>query len=112
MESINKIELQGRVGTIRTNIVGNTKVANFSMATDYLYKGRDGSAMSETTWHNVVAWAGKGMPELDTISRGTALNVSGRLRTSRYTSEDGSEKIFYEVVAYRINIIEDKDKSL
>lgn len=112
MESINRIELQGRVGTIRTNIVGNTKVANFSMATDYLYKGRDGSAISETTWHNVVAWAGKGMPELDTICRGTALNVSGRLRTGRYTSADGSEKVFYEVLAHRINIVEDRDKSL
>mgnify|MGYP006330574667 CR=1 FL=1 len=107
MENINRIELQGRVGTIRTNIVGSTKVANFSLATDYLYKGRDGMAISETTWHNVVAWANKDMPDLDTINKGTPLNVTGRIRTNKYTSADGTEKFFYEILAYRIRKVED-----
>ena len=107
MESINRIELQGRVGTIRTNIVGNTKVANFSLVTDYLYKGRDGMAMSETTWHNIVAWAGKDMPDLDTINKGTTLYVTGRVRTNKYTSADGTEKFFYEILANRIKKVED-----
>ena len=107
MEHINRIELQGRVGTIRTNIVGGSKVANFSLVTDYLYKGRDGAAISETTWHNIVAWAGKDMPDLDSIVRGTALNVTGRLRTNRYTSADGTEKQFYEVLAYKVRMVSD-----
>ena len=105
MEHINRIELQGRVGTIRTNIVGTNKVANFSLATDYLYKGRDGAAISETTWHNIVAWGNKDMPDLDTICKGTPLNIVGRLRTNRYTGADGAEKQFYEVLAYRISIV-------
>ena len=105
MEHINRIELQGRVGTIRTNIVGGSKVANFSLVTDYLYKGRDGAAISETTWHNIVAWAGKDMPDLDSIGRGTPLHVIGRLRTNRYTSADGTEKQFYEVLAYRVKVV-------
>jgi single-strand DNA-binding protein len=108
MEHINRIELQGRVGTIRTNIVGSNKVANFSLVTDYLYKGRDGAAISETTWHNIVAWAGKDMPDLDSIVRGTALNVTGRLRTNRYTSADGTEKQFYEVLAYKVRMVSDQ----
>ena len=106
MEHINRIELQGRVGTIRTNIVGNSKVANFSLATDYLYKTRDGSAISETTWHNIVAWAGKDILEPDCITVGTPLHVTGRLRTNRYTSTDGTEKIFYEVVASKVTKVE------
>ena len=107
MEHINRIELQGRVGTIRTNVVGQNKVANFSLATDYMYKTRDGSAISETTWHNIVAWAGKDIPELDTIAVGTALHVIGRLRTNRYTSTDGTEKIFHEVLAYKVTKAEE-----
>ena len=107
MECINRIELQGRVGTIRTNIVGNSKVANFSLVTDYLYKGRDGAAISETTWHNIVAWAGKDMPDLDTINKGTTLYVTGRVRTNKYTSADGTEKFFYEILAHKIKKIED-----
>ena len=107
MEHINRIELQGRVGNIRTNVVGDTRVANFSLATDYLYKTRDGAAISETTWHNVVAWSGKNMPDLDKIEKGTPLPLTGRLRTNRYTSADGTEKLFYEVLAYRIRRLDD-----
>lgn len=108
MESLNRIELQGRVGTIRTNVVGNTKVANFSMATDYLYKGRDGAAFSETTWHNIVAWANKDMPDLDTINRGTPLYVCGRLRANKYTTAEGVEKMFYEVLAYKVRKLDEQ----
>ena len=49
MEYINTIEIQGRVGIVRTNIVNDTMVANFSVATDFLYKGRDGAGVNETT---------------------------------------------------------------
>ncbi len=107
MEYINSIELQGRVGTIRTNVVGETKVANFSLATEYLYKTRDGAAISETTWHNVVAWANKQMPDLGTIEVGTPLHLTGRLRSNRYTAADGTEKMFHEVLAYKIRRLDE-----
>ena len=107
MEHINRIEIQGRVGTVRTNIVNDTMVANFSVATDYLYKGKDGAGVSETTWHNVVAWAGKEMPDLRRITKGTPVYVSGRMRTSKYTTSEGVEKHFYEILAYRIRILSD-----
>lgn len=107
MEHINRIELQGRVGTIRTNIVGETRVANFSLATDFLYKSKDGSAISETTWHNVVAWSGKSMPDLEKISVGTPLHLTGRLRSSKYNAADGTEKQFYEVFAYTIRRLDE-----
>ena len=35
MEHINRIELQGHVGTVRTNEVSGKKVVNFSLATEY-----------------------------------------------------------------------------
>ena len=108
MEHINKIEIQGRIGTVRSNVINDRKVVNFSVATDYLYKGKDGLGISETTWHNIVAWAGKDMPDLDSIVRGTALNVTGRLRTNRYTSADGTEKQFYEVLAYKVRMVSDQ----
>lgn len=111
MESINRIELQGRVGTVRTNLVNGIKVANFSLVTDHLYKTRDGIAISETTWHNIVAWSGKEMPDLDMIGKGTPLHLVGRLRTNRYTAADGTEKQYYEVLAYRIRIIEHENTS-
>ena len=49
MEHINRIELQGHVGTVRTNVFEDRSVANFSVATEYFYKNKDGSGVSETT---------------------------------------------------------------
>ena len=109
MEHINRIELQGRVGTVRTNTVNGSLVANFSIATDNLYKNRDGSGVSETTWHHVVAWSGKDMPDLSRITVGMPLHVIGRMRSTRYTAADGTEKYFYEVMAQKVMPVTDED---
>lgn len=109
MEHINRIELQGRVGTIRTNIVGENTVANFSLVTEYLYKTRDGGAANETTWHQITAWEGRDMPDLNTITKGTVLNVTGRLRSFRYTNSEGTEKQLYEVIASKIRILSEEE---
>ena len=109
MDYINRIELQGRVGTVRTNTVNGSMVANFSLATELLYKNRDGSGVSETTWHNIVAWSGKDMPDLSRITVGTSLNIVGRMRATKYTAADGNDKYFYEVLASKVRIITDED---
>ncbi len=107
MDHINRIELQGRVGFVRANEFNGSKVANFSLATDILYKTREGVAVSETTWHNIVAWENKDMPDVGSISKGMPVHVVGRLRTTRYTNADGVEKTFYEVMAQKLRILED-----
>jgi single-strand DNA-binding protein len=109
MDHINRIELQGRVGTVRTNIVGDNMVANFSLVTEYLYKTRDGGAVNETTWHQVTAWEGRDMPDLSTIIKGAPVHVTGRLRTFKYTNAEGQERQLYEVVANRIRVITDEE---
>ena len=105
MEHINRSEIQGRGGTLRTNIVNETMVANFSVATDYLYKGKDGTGVNETTWHNVVAWANKDMPDLRLITKGTAVHITGRMRSQKYSSSEGGDKYFYEILAQKLEIL-------
>ena len=105
MEYINTIEIQGRVGIVRTNIVNDTMVANFSVATDFFYKGRDGAGVNETTWHNVVAWSGKDMPDLSKITVGMPIYVTGRMRTSKFTGADGNDRYYYEVLANRVRFV-------
>lgn len=109
MEYINRIELQGRVGTVRTNNVNGSIVVHFSLATELLYKNREGAGVSETTWHNVVAWSGKEMPDLSRIVVGTSVNVIGRMRATKYTAADGNDKYFYEVLASKVRMITDED---
>ena len=105
IEHINKIELQGHVGTVRTNEVNGSKVVNFTMATDYIYKSREGNIVSESTWHNIVAWENSQLGDLDKIVKGMPVNVIGRLRVSRYTSADGVEKQYYEVMANKLRCL-------
>lgn len=105
MEYINKVEIQGRVGNIRTNNVNGSAVANLTIATEHLYKNRDGVATSETTWHNVVAWSNSQMPDFQKISKGSALYISGRLRLNKYSNEDGVEKQFTEILAKEIKLV-------
>lgn len=109
MDYINRIELLGRVGNVRTNIVGETMVANISLVTEHLYKTRDGRAVNEVTWHHIVAWAGKEIADLNLIRKGSVLHVSGRVRASKYTTAEGTEKQFSEIAAYKIRILEGEE---
>lgn len=104
-EHINRIELQGYVGTVRTNEFNGSKVVNFTMITEFLYKNREGTAVNEQMWHNVVAWNSKDIPDTDNIEKGMPVNVIGRLRLNRYTSEDGVEKQYYEVLANKVTVL-------
>lgn len=107
MEQLNRIEIQGLVGNIRVREFEGTKVANISVATNYIYKTKDGKAGFETMWHNVVAWQGKHMPDLSTIEKGMALNVKGRLRERSWTDASGEERMVVELVAQSIDILPD-----
>lgn len=104
-QDINKIELCGIVGMVRINEVQGTKVANFSLMTEHKSVNKRGSAVCESTWHNVVVWESDNT-SLDKIEKGVRVHVTGRMRNSRYTGVDGSERIFTEIVAASIKKID------
>ena len=112
MEQLNKIELRGNVGNIRIQAVGDNEVAHFSLATNYAYKGKDGIPVIETTWHNIVAWNGKGMPDFKKILKGSSVYVTGRIRFQKFNGSDGTEKQIYEVLANRVVIVESDDAGM
>ena len=107
MEQLKKIEIRGNVGSVNILRVGNTRVAHFSVATNFAYKDRNGEPVIETTWHNVTAWEGnKGIPSLEMISKGFPIYVTGRLRIQKYIAGDGSEKTSYDIIANTIEAVE------
>ena len=105
MEQINKIELRGNVGNVKTQKVGDNEAIRFSLATNYAFKGKDGTPVIETTWHNVTAWKGKGMPDFNLIEKGSLVHVTGRLRSQKFEGADKIERQVFEVVANKITII-------
>ena len=108
MEQLNKIELRGNVGNIRIQAVGDNEVAHFSLATNYAYKGKDGIPVIETTWHNIVAWEGKDIHDMDKIAKGVPVYVCGRLRLNKYTNAEGIEKQVFEVQATKLRIVKEE----
>jgi single-strand DNA-binding protein len=110
MEYINKVELKGRVGTVRSNVVNGSRVANFSLVTDMLYKTKDGTPVSEATWFNIAAWEGKEVQMLDLIEKGSVVHVWGRLRSSRFEGQDGTEKQYYELLATKLRVMKEDEE--
>ncbi len=97
--SINKIILRGYVGSSRILNLAQGSVIRFSLATNEIFKDRNGNVTQETQWHNVVAWSKKGMPDFNLIDKGAIVEVEGRMRYVKYTNADGIEKILPEVMA-------------
>ena len=108
MENVNKIELQGIIGSSRITSFGNKEVLRLTVATNIIYKGGDGMAVVDTTWHN-VSYFKKPEDNMDfsTFVKGSGVKVSGRLKMNRYTTSDGCERYSYEVVANTMELIKE-----
>lgn len=106
MESLCKIELCGYIGNATINTVGNSKVARFSLATEYAHKSQDGNYAIDTTWFNCSCWESERIKDLDKIQKGKVAHLTGRVRMSRYTDATGSERQIWEVVCQTIEISE------
>jgi len=106
MEQLNRIEIRGNVGNVNILKVGEGRVAHFSVATNYAYKGRNSEPVIETTWHNVTAWEGKNIPDLDIIAKGGSVYVSGRIRAQKYAASDGTEKTSMEIIANSVEVVD------
>ena len=108
MEQINRIELRGYVGFTTLNTFGDSRMVRFSVGTSYFYKAPDGTPVIETTWHNVSVWEGRHGIDISQIKKGAAVEIVGRVKGTKYTTADGSEKHFYEVVPQSIKVLDGK----
>ena len=107
MQSLNRIELKGICGTVRTIPMSGTMMARFSLATEYSYNSGDGGICIDTTWFNVAAWEGDKISGINALQKGSNVHVIGRLRCQRYVDADGCDRQSWEVVASELNILED-----
>jgi len=105
MEFLNKIELQGYVGTANVTSVGDTRLVRFSLCTQYGYSDRNGRMVIDSTWHNCTAWDSKSF-DITKIQKGAAVHLTGRLRTQKFTATDGNVRTLYEVLAGTVEILE------
>ncbi len=110
MEHLNQVELKGVIGSVKIDEVAGTRVARFSMATNYTHLDCTGCAIIETTWHTVTAWQGAVALSLDLLEKGSKVHVFGRLRQHQYISDTGERRSTVDILAHSLRMItEEKD---
>ncbi len=77
------------------------QVCSFSVATNRVYKDRDGKKQEQADYHNVVVFGRQAEISAQYLKKGSALFVEGRLQT-RSWDKDGAKQYRTEIVADRI----------
>ena len=107
MEYLNRIELRGVVGSAKLTTCGTLSICNFSLLTEYAYKGESGCLTIDSMWWTVIVIrSNPALPALCEIQKGTKVYVQGRVRTKRYCDAQGNDRTVYEVVAQELKIVE------
>ena len=109
MEQLNKVELVGIIGSVSISQLGDKQSAKFSVATNVTYSSPDGSPIIETTWMAVRCFEGENVVHLLKLQKGLPVRVTGRLRNSRYVSQNGEERYVTEVIARSVELLESGD---
>ena len=95
----NKVQLIGNLGTnpeIKT-LDGGKKLAKLNLATNETYKNAKGEKITETQWHNLVAW-GKTADIIEKyLTKGQEIAVEGKLLNRNYTDKDGVKRYTTEI---------------
>lgn len=102
--SLNKVLLIGRLGRdpeMRYTASGQP-VANFSIATDETYTGKDGQKVEKTEWHRIVVWGKQAEFCGNYLTKGRLVYIEGKLETRKWQDKDGQDKYTTEIKADRV----------
>lgn len=108
--SLNRIMLIGNLGRDAETrfTTNNLSVTNFSLATSYSYKGKDGNWVEETTWHNITGFNLSDFFK-DGLKKGKKFYIEGRLTKREYTDKEGIKRYSTDVIAEKIIPLESGD---
>ncbi len=76
-------------------------VASFSVATNRVYKDRDGKKQEQTDFHNVVVFGRQADTINQYLKKGSSVFIEGRMQT-RSWEKDGKKNYRTEVIADRV----------
>lgn len=89
MADLNKVQLIGRVGNPpEVKTVGQSHVANFSLATNERWTDKQGQKQESTEWHRVVAWGKTAELIGKYVQKGDPIYIEGKLKTEKWEDKD------------------------
>lgn len=95
----NKVQLIGNLGNapeVKT-LESGKKMARFSVATSENYRNARGEKVTETQWHNLVAWGKLAEIAEKYLSKGKEVAIEGKLINRSYNDKDGNKKYITEI---------------
>jgi len=106
----NKVQLIGNLGNDPEiiNLESGKTLAKFSIATNESYKNAQGEKVTDTQWHNVVAW-GKTAEIIEKyVTKGKEVAIEGKLTSRSYETKEGEKRYTTEVVCNELLMLGNK----
>ncbi|GGI56436.1 single-stranded DNA-binding protein [Winogradskyella haliclonae] len=96
----NKVQLIGNLGNDPEiiNLESGKTLAKFSIATNESYKNNQGEKVTDTQWHNIVAWGKTAQIVEKYVGKGKEVAIEGKLTTRSWEDKDGIKRYTTEVV--------------
>ena len=103
---LNKVFILGRLTSDpQLKLISSGKqMAIFSVATNRIYKDKDGKTQKDVTYHNVIAWGRNAEIANSFLRKGSLVLIEGRLQNRTYTGSDGQNKKRTEIICERMQL--------
>ncbi len=101
---INKAIIVGnltRDPELRSMPTGN-KVCSFGVATNRVWKDKDGQKQEDTNFHNIVVFGRQGENCGQYLKKGQSVAIEGRIQTRSWEGQDGQKKYRTDIIADRV----------
>lgn len=105
MGSVNKVILVGNLGADPElkYTPSNKPVCHLSVATNDVWKDKEGVKQERVEWHRVVVWGDQAETCNQYLAKGRSVCVEGRLQTRSWDDKtDGKKRYSTEVMADRV----------
>ncbi|MEK7213668.1 MAG: single-stranded DNA-binding protein [Patescibacteria group bacterium] len=79
-----------------------TKVCSFGVATNRIWKDKNGVKQESADFHNIVVFGRQAETSAQYLKRGSSVLVEGRMQTRTWDGQDGQKKYRTEIVADRV----------
>ncbi|MEK7107416.1 MAG: single-stranded DNA-binding protein [Patescibacteria group bacterium] len=80
-----------------------TNVVNFGLATNRVYRDRDGKKQEQTEFHNIVVFGKQADTVSQYLKKGSSAYIEGRLQTRSWDDKTSGEKKYRtEIIAERV----------
>ncbi|MDO6596576.1 single-stranded DNA-binding protein [Oceanihabitans sp. 2_MG-2023] len=103
----NKVQLIGNLGNDPEiiNLESGKMLAKFSIATNESYKNAQGEKVTDTQWHNVVAWGKTAEIVEKFVTKGKEVAIEGKLTTRSWEDKEGTKRHTTEVVCNELLLL-------